>query len=99
MIILGSINYALYQEAKLSRFLPVRVTGLRKISSLATLAGAEGVSPIIDAWAQTSTLGDGKMLAEDHCSPLIVDTSRGKGKITDVALDGGRPSLGRWESL
>jgi len=99
MIILGSINYALYQEPKLSRFLPVRVTGLRKISSLATLAGAEGVSPITDAWAQTSTLVDGKMLAEDHGTPLIVETSRGKGKITYVALDVGRPPLTRWEGL
>src|SRR6266571_5079170 len=96
MIILGSINYALYQEPKLSRFLPVRVTGLRKISLLATLAGAEGVSPITDAWAQTSTLVDGKMLAEDHGTPLIVETSRGKGKITYVALDVGRPPLTRW---
>jgi hypothetical protein len=34
MIILGSINHALYQEPNLSRFLPVHVTGLTRIASL-----------------------------------------------------------------
>ena len=32
MVILGSVNYALYQEPALSRFLPVRVTGARRIT-------------------------------------------------------------------
>ena len=30
MIVLGSLNYALYQEPALSRFLPVRVTGAKR---------------------------------------------------------------------
>jgi hypothetical protein len=99
MIILGSINYALYQEPKLSRFLPVRVTGVKKISSLATLGGVEATAPITDAWVQTSTLLDGRVLAEDHGTPLIVETSRGKGRITYVSMDVGRPPLRRWEGL
>ena len=32
MIVFGSLNYALYQEPALSRFLPVRVTGARQIT-------------------------------------------------------------------
>jgi len=34
MLVLGSIHYALYQEPAIRRFLPVRVTGLKKVSSL-----------------------------------------------------------------
>src|SRR5215468_5245497 len=32
MVILGSFNYSLYQEPTISRFLPVRVTGTKRIS-------------------------------------------------------------------
>jgi hypothetical protein len=97
LIILGSINYVLYQEPKLSRFLPVRVAGVKKVSSLANLGDAGAISSGTEAWAQTSTVIDGKMLAGDHGIPLLVETGRGKGRITYVALDLGRPPLSRWE--
>ncbi|MBF8253701.1 MAG: hypothetical protein HW373_396, partial [Deltaproteobacteria bacterium] len=32
MVVLGSLNYAMYQEAALGRFLPLRVTGTKRIS-------------------------------------------------------------------
>jgi hypothetical protein len=97
LIILGSINYALYQEPKLGRFLPVRVHGLKKISSLGNLGDAGAISSRTEAWAQTSTIFAGKMLAEDHGTPLLVESGRGKGRITYVAVDLGRPPLSRWE--
>jgi hypothetical protein len=97
MIILGSINYALYQEPKLSRFLPVRVTGLTKVSSLGNLE--PGDRSLREVWAQASTVVEGKLLAEDRGTPLLVETGRGKGKITYLALDPGRPPLSRWEGL
>ena len=96
LIILGSINYALYQEPKLSRFLPVRVAGLKKVSSLGNLGDVRGISAA-DVWAQASTVINGKILAEDRGTPLLVETSRGKGRITYVALDFGRPPLSRWD--
>ena len=99
MIILGSINSALYQEANFNRFLPVRVTGVKRVSSLWNLNAGEKVSPITDAWAQTSSVIEGKVVAEAQGIPLLVETSRGKGKISYLALDVGRPPLSRWDGL
>lgn len=95
LIILGSINYALYQEAKLRRFLPVRVAGWKKISSLGDLDDSRSLSGA-DVWAQASSVVEGKLLAEDHGTPLLVEAGRGKGRISYVAVDLGRPPLSRW---
>jgi len=93
MVILGSINHALYREANLGRFLPVRVTGLRRIATLPRLSQGEQASPLADVWAQASTLVEGKVLAEAQGTPLIVESSRGKGRITYLSFDVGRPPL------
>ncbi len=37
ILVLGSLHYAIYQEPSIVRFLPVRVVGLKKLSSLSTL--------------------------------------------------------------
>jgi len=99
MVILGSINHALYREANLGRFLPVRVTGLRRIATLPRLSQGEQASPLADVWAQASTLVEGKVLAEAQGTPLIVESSRGKGKITYLSFDVGRPPLSHWDGL
>ncbi|HTN70923.1 MAG TPA: hypothetical protein VMO00_07515 [Methylomirabilota bacterium] len=99
MIILGSINYALYQEPNLSRFLPVHVTGITRIASLPQLIEGKRASPLTDVWAQTSTLVEGKVLTEAQGTPLIVESSRGKGKITYLSFDIGRPPLSHWNGL
>jgi hypothetical protein len=99
LIILGSINYALYREPNLSRFLPVRVTGLTRIASFPDLNRGEHGSPLTDVWVQTSTLVDGKVVTETHGTPLIVESNRGKGKITYLSFDVGRPPLSHWEGL
>jgi len=99
MIILGSINHALYQEPNLSRFLPVRVTGLTRIAKFPDLDRGGRPSSLSDVWVQTSKLVEGKVLAEAQGIPLIVESNRGKGKITYLAFDVGRPPLSRWERL
>jgi hypothetical protein len=99
MIILGSINHALYREPNLSRFLPVHVTGLTRIASLPRLSQSEQASPLTDVWAQTSTLVEGKVLTEAQGTPLIVEAGRGKGRITYVSFDVGRPPLSHWDGL
>ena len=65
MVILGSLNYALYQEPAISRFLPVRVTGTKRISfdPSAGQRRTTGIA-IADVWAQASTVVGGKVLAE-----------------------------------
>ena len=98
LIVLGSINYALYQEPNLSRFLPVRVTGLTQIGSF-ELTRSERVSTLRDVWAQTSTVVEGKVLNESQGTPLIVETNRGKGRITYLSFDIGRPPLSHWDGL
>jgi hypothetical protein len=100
MVILASINQALYQEATLSRFLPVRVTGQRQIPALALVKAGGGVAPpVADVWALTSNVLAGQVVADAQGTPLIVEANRGKGKITYVAFDVGRPPLSQWHGL
>jgi len=99
MVIIGSLNYALYQETSLGRFLPVRVTGSQRISFSPQTIEDEPTTPIAGVWAQVSSLLDGKVLLESAGIPLLVERSRGKGRITYFALDLGRPPLAQWEGL
>jgi hypothetical protein len=99
MVILGSLNYSLYQEPAISRFLPVRVTGTKRILFHPALGQSERASPIADVWAQAATVIAGKVLAEAQGMPVLVETSRGKGRITYLSLDVGRPPLSQWDGL
>jgi hypothetical protein len=99
MVIIGSLNHALYQETSLSRFMPVRVTGSEQISFAPQSIQGEHVPPIAGVWAQVSSLLDGKVLLEAEGIPLLVEKSRGKGRITYFALDLGRPPLAQWDGL
>ncbi len=101
MLVLGSIHYALYQEPSMSRFLPVRVVGLKKFSSLPSLERSygESVSSLRNLWVQDSKLVEGTILIEEKGTPILVEMSRGLGKVFYLALDVGRPPLSRWEGL
>ena len=103
MVILGSLNYPLYQEPTISRFLPVRVTGMKRISFLPSFGQGDRKndqpSPIANVWAQASTVVGGKVLAEAQGMPVLVETSRGKGRIIYLSLDVGRPPLSQWKGL
>ena len=99
MVIIGSLNYPLYQEPSISRFLPVRVTGVKRISFLPQRVETEAPSRLANVWAQVSTVVAGKVLAEAEGLPVLVETSRGKGKITYFSLDVGRPPLSQWDGL
>jgi hypothetical protein len=99
MMIIGSLNHALYQEPSISRFLPVRVTGVKRIAFVPPRGQKEAPSRIADVWAQVSTTVAGKVLAEAEGLPILVEASRGKGKITYFALDIGRPPLSQWRGL
>jgi hypothetical protein len=99
MVVLGSLNYALYQEPSISRFLPVRVIGSQRISFVPQFTQSEKVAAIPGVWAQASTLLEGKVLLESAGTPLLVEASRGKGRITYFAVDLGRPPLAGWDGL
>ncbi len=99
MVIIGSLNHALYQETSLSRFLPVRVTGSERISFAPQSIQGEPVTPIAGVWTQVSSLLDGKVILESAGIPLLVEKSRGKGRITYFALDLGRPPMAQWDGL
>ncbi|HKY09001.1 MAG TPA: hypothetical protein VJQ55_12195 [Candidatus Binatia bacterium] len=98
MLILGSLNYAVYQETALARFLPVRVNGAKQISFAPDAEGGKKVS-LAGVWAQSSTLVSGKALAEADGMPIIVQANRGRGTITYLAVDVGRPPLSEWSGL
>jgi hypothetical protein len=99
MVILGSLNYALYQEPAISRFLPVRVAGAKQIHFVPSGATGGSAAPVADAWVQLSSVTGGNLLAESQGIPLIVDASRGRGRILYLALDIGRPPLSQWDGL
>lgn len=101
MLILGSLHVALYQETAMTRFLPVRVAGLKRFASLPDLDrryGRQG-APLKDLWGQASRLVEGKVLLQEQGIPLLVETGRGRGGIIYLGLDVGRPPLSRWEGL
>ena len=101
MLVLGSIHYALYQEPSVSRFLPVRVEGLKRISSLPSLERIYGkkVSSLRNLLVQDARFVEGRILIEEKGSPILVEMSRGRGKVFYLSLDVGRPPLSRWEGL
>jgi hypothetical protein len=99
MVIIGSVNFALYQEPAISRFLPVRVTGAKRISFIPHDGKGEQRVILPGVWAQSSHLVNGKALAESEGIPVLVEANRGRGRIIYLALDVGRPPLSRWNGL
>jgi hypothetical protein len=99
MLILGSLNYALYQEPAISRFLPVRVTGAKRVAFTSPLGKSDREVSPKEVWAQASTVTGGKIIAEAGGLPVLVESNRGKGRITYLAFDVGRPPLSQWNGL
>ena len=99
MVIVGSLNYALYQEPVIGRFLPVRVSGTRRISFIPPVGKDESKVTVGDVWTQVSTRFGGEVRAESQGLPLVVEAARGRGKIIYLALDIGRPPLSQWPGL
>ena len=99
LLIAGSLNYALYQEPAMSRFLPVRVSGTRRIAFTPALDKGESKLTIADVWAQVATPFNGEVRAESQGLPVLVEAARGRGKIIYLALDIGRPPLSQWPGL
>ncbi len=99
LVVVGSLNFALYQEPVISRFLPVRVSGTRRISFTPAVGKDETKVTIGDVWTQLSTPLGGEVRAESQGVPLWVDAVRGRGKIIYLALDIGRPPLSQWLGL
>ena len=99
MVILGSLNYALYQEPALARYLPVRVHGAKPVLFTPDLGNSETKVSLAGVWAQSSTVVNGKMLSETAGIPVLVEASRGRGRIVYLSLDIGRPPLSQWDGL
>ena len=55
MVIIGSLNFTLYQEPQLARYLPVRVTGVKR-TAFAPHGEAGKGEAIAGVWAQTATV-------------------------------------------
>jgi hypothetical protein len=99
MVIIGSLNYALYQEPALARFLPVRVQGAKQITFAPNSAKGEGKISLAGVWAQSSSITGGKTVMESNGIPVLVEAGRGRGRIIYLSLDIGRPPLSQWEGL
>ncbi|HSQ14382.1 MAG TPA: hypothetical protein VLM90_15230, partial [Candidatus Deferrimicrobium sp.] len=99
MVILGSLNYALYQEPVMSRFLPVRVSGARRIAFAPATGKSETAPAIADVWAQVSAPLNGEVRATSQGVLVLVEAARGRGRIIYLSLDVGRPPLSHWPGL
>jgi hypothetical protein len=99
MVILGSLNYALYQEPIMSRFLPVRVSGTRRIAFTPAASENDHSPTIADVWAQVSIPFNGEVRATSQGVPVLVEAARGRGRVTYLSLDVGRPPLSQWPGL
>jgi hypothetical protein len=99
MVIIASLNYALYQESALARFLPVRVNGAKQIVFFPDRGKGERKVSFAGVWAQSSTVVNGKALSESDGIPVLVEASRGRGRVLYLALDVGRPPLAQWDGL
>jgi hypothetical protein len=98
MLIIGSLNFALYQEPQLGRYLPVRVSGVRRITFAPAVDGGNAIT-IPEVWVQTGAVIKGNVTLRSHGLPVLVEHDWGKGKVTYLALDAGRPPLSRWAGL
>jgi hypothetical protein len=99
MVIIGSLNFTLYQEPQLARYLPVRVTGAKRIAFVPPQPDAAGTAAIRDVWAQTATLVRGRAVMEAEGLPVLVENEWGKGKVIYLGLDAGRAPLSSWNGL
>jgi hypothetical protein len=98
MLIIGSLNFTLYQEPQLGRYLPVRVSGVERTTFSPQGLLAEGKS-ISGVWAQKSNVLRGRVVTESRGLPLLVENAWGRGRILYFALDAGRPPLSTWSGL
>jgi hypothetical protein len=98
MVIIGSLNFTLYQEPQLSRYLPVRVTGVRQTVFDPHGEAGKGKA-VAGVWAQTATVLRGTVVAESQGLPVLVESDWGRGKVIYLALDAGRPPLSTWSGL
>jgi hypothetical protein len=98
MVIVGSLNFALYQEPQLARYLPVRVGGARRITFTPPTEAGQA-APVREVWAQSATVLRGKKLMAAGDLPVLVESSWGKGNVVYFALDAGRPPLAGWKGL
>lgn len=101
ILILGGVHYALYQEAALEAFLPVRVTGLKELTTLPNLERRYGPGlPSPGTFlVQDSMVKEGQVLLEEEGTPILVEMNRGKGKVIYLSLDVGRPPFSQWKGL
>jgi hypothetical protein len=98
MVIIGSLNFTLYQEPQLARYLPVRVTGVKRTAFVPHGEAGKGKA-IAGVWAQTATVLRGKIVTESQGLPVLVENDWGKGKVIYLALDAGRPPFSTWNGL
>ncbi len=99
LVVLGGAHFALYQDTATAGLLPVAVRGLKRLEALPALSARFG-GVLEDALVQDARPGDGgRVLWAEQDTPIVVEKSRGEGRVVYLALDVGRPPASEWAGL
>jgi hypothetical protein len=100
LLVLGSLRAALYQEPRLTRFMPVKVGAAKRMATLSSLEPfAPGIGALGGVWLLESAPVQGRTRAAEQGTPLWVEMDKGRGRVSYLALDIGRPPLAQWRGL
>ena len=100
IVAMGGLSPSVFQDANWARLLPGTPTGLKKLPALSTLEKKYSAQiPGREIWFHDARLLQGSSLVEEQGYPMVVESSRGKGRVTFLCFDVGRPPLSQWSGL
>jgi hypothetical protein len=100
IVAMGGLSPSAFHDANWERLLPGAPTGLKKLPALSNLEKRYSAQiPGREIWFHDAKLLEGTFLIEEQGHPMLVESSRGKGKVMFLAVDVGRPPLSQWGGL
>ncbi|GAK58411.1 hypothetical protein U27_05385 [Candidatus Vecturithrix granuli] len=98
LVTAGGVNYGAFSDKRTARLLPLRITGLKQVTELASLQGFCGhtlSSPepflILDV-----NIPDATAIVQEASLPIIHQRAFGTGNILFLAFDFQNPPFSRW---
>src|SRR5262245_11424363 len=100
VVAMGGLSPSVFQDANWARLLPGAPTGIKKLPALPNLEKKYSAPvPGGEIWFHDARLLPGNPLIAEQGYPMVVETARGKGRVTFLSFDVGRPPLSHWSGL